>query len=99
MSMRLGPRSSMKQPKEPLDIPPIFVDRCLVSKIFVARLSAIKGLEIHVHDDYLPQDADDDEWIQLSGKKNWIALTHDFRIRYKAHYWEAVKRSGPDFST
>ena len=73
------------------DLPPIFVDRCL-GKGVARRLAEIDGVEVHYHDDHLPQDADDFEWIKYTGERGWIGITHDLAIRNKAIYWEAVRQ-------
>ncbi len=36
-----------------------------------------------MHDDHLPQDATDAEWLHLVGKKRWIAIGRDKNIRYR----------------
>ncbi len=36
-----------------------------------------------MHDDHLPQDATDAEWLHLVGKKHWIAIGRDKNIRYR----------------
>ena len=41
------------------------------------------GVEVHVHDDFFPQDAWDAEWLQLVGQRRWVAVTQDQKIRYR----------------
>lgn len=38
---------------------------------------------MHVHDDYFSSDARDEDWLQEVGRKGWIVLTKDQRIRYR----------------
>ncbi len=46
---------------------------------------------MEVHDDHLPMDAPDQEWIDLVGRKGWIAITKDKHIRYRYAEFAAVK--------
>ena len=43
------------------------------------------GCVVHLHSDHLPQDASDQQWLQLVGRNGWIAVTKDNRIRYRHH--------------
>jgi predicted nuclease of predicted toxin-antitoxin system len=51
------------------------------------------GLTIEVHDDHLPQDATDEEWLAFVGTKQWIVITRDERIRYRTAQRRAVRRA------
>lgn len=44
-----------------------------------------------MHDNYLPQNAPDDDWIALVGRKGWVASTKDKRIRYRGAELKSVK--------
>jgi predicted nuclease of predicted toxin-antitoxin system len=57
--------------------------------IAVALRRADRGVE--VHDDHLPIDAPDEEWIKLVEERGWIALTKDKNIRYRLAEFEAIK--------
>ena len=59
-----------------------FIDRSLGKKIIAAALRQA-DVEVHVHDDYFPSDARDENWLQEVGRKGWIVLTKDQRIRYR----------------
>ena len=50
------------------------------------------GVRVEVHDDHLPIDAPDENWIALVGQRNWIALTKDKNLRYRYAEIEAIKR-------
>lgn len=65
-----------------------FTDRDL-GKRFPEILSAA-GLRVERHHDHFAPDATDEEWLGEIGKKGWIAITHDRRIRYKPNELEAV---------
>ena len=65
-------------PPEPLVF---FVDRSIGRKVIPAALRQA-GEEVRVHDDLFPQDAKDEDWLTEVGKRGWIVLTKDTRIRY-----------------
>jgi hypothetical protein len=50
------------------------------------------GLKIERHDDHFPPDTSDEKWLEQIGKRRWVALTHDHRIRYKPNERDAVLR-------
>lgn len=41
------------------------------------------GVEVHVHDDLFPPDARDEDWLREVGRRGWVVLTKDDRIRYR----------------
>ncbi len=67
-----------------------FTDRDL-GKRFPEILKA-GGLTVERHADHFAPDASDEMWLQAVGKRGWIALTHDRRIRYKPNERDAVTR-------
>jgi hypothetical protein len=67
-----------------------FTDRDL-GKRFGEILKA-GGLTVQRHDDHFAPDTRDDVWLGEVGKRGWIALTHDNRIRYKPNERDAVMR-------
>jgi hypothetical protein len=52
------------------------------------------GLTVERHADHFAPDAPDDLWLEDVGRRGWIALTHDRRIRYKPNERDAVIRHG-----
>lgn len=68
--------------------PVFFTDRDL-GKRFPDILSA-SGLAVERHADHFPPDCRDEVWLEEIGKKGWIAITHDRRIRYKTNELAAV---------
>jgi hypothetical protein len=50
------------------------------------------GLRVERHADYFSPDCPDEVWLQEIGRRRWIAVTHDRRIRYKPNELAAVKR-------
>ena len=69
-----------------------FTDRDL-GKRFGEILKAA-GLTVERHADHFADDAADEVWLAEVGKRGWIALTHDRRIRYKPNERDAVMRHG-----
>lgn len=50
------------------------------------------GLSVERHDDHFRPDSPDEEWLRAVGKRGWVALSHDRRIRYKPNELAAVIR-------
>lgn len=69
-----------------------FTDRDL-GKQFGAILRS-GGLTVERHADHFAPDAPDEVWLAEVGRRGWIALTHDQRIRYKPNERDAVMRHG-----
>jgi hypothetical protein len=67
-----------------------FTDRDL-GKQFGTILRA-GGLIVERHADHFAPDTPDDVWLAEVGRRGWIALTHDRRIRYKPNERDAVMR-------
>ncbi len=44
-----------------------------------------------MHDDHLPLDAPDEDWIALVGSKSWIAITKDKNVRYRSAEHESIR--------
>ena len=49
-------------------------------------------MNVEVHDDHLPTDAPDEEWIALVGRKGWVAVTKDRNVRYRAAELVSIRR-------
>ena len=69
-----------------------FTDRDLGKRFPEILKSA--GLAVERHADHFAHDTPDEIWLETIGKKGWIALTHDHRIRYKPNERDAVTRHG-----
>ncbi len=50
-----------------------FLDRNLGKTLVRSRLVSV-GVSVEVHDDHLPQDAPDEDWIALVGQRGWFAV-------------------------
>jgi hypothetical protein len=48
------------------------------------------GLTVERHGDHFAPDCPDEDWLAEIGKRDWVALTHDTRIRYKPNQLAAV---------
>jgi len=52
------------------------------------------GLRVVLHDDHFTQDCPDEVWLAEVGRRNWIVITRDSRIRYRVVEREAVIANG-----
>lgn len=59
----------------------------------MASVLRAAGLYVEVHDDHFAQDAPDSEWLAAVGRNNWIVITRDERIRYRAAEKQAIRRA------
>lgn len=84
---RSGANHSLPEP------PIFFLDRSL-GKILIARALRGTGAIVYVHEDYFPADAKDEVWLAEVGEKNWIVLTKDRKIRYRAIERIALMNAG-----
>lgn len=69
-----------------------FTDRDLGKRFPEILRSA--GLTVERHADHFDEQTPDDAWLEVVGKRGWIALTHDRRIRYKPNELNAVMQHG-----
>lgn len=60
-----------------------FVDRSLGAGVVVAALCAAKE-NVVVHDDHFAPNTSDVAWLGEAGKRGWVVLTKDARIRTNA---------------
>lgn len=72
-----------------------FVDRALGGRTVVESLrrSCLPGELVHAHDDHFGQATTDIEWLTEVGKRGWVVLTKDSRIRTNANERDAVLAS------
>lgn len=78
----------MSEPREPI----FFSDRDL-GKQFPALLIA-GGVRVERHDDHFDPEATDEEWIGEVGRRKWVAITRDARIRYSPLALSILMESG-----
>lgn len=65
-----------------------FTDRDLGTQF--ADILAEAGLTVERHRNHFSHDCPDDVWLAGVGKKGWIAITHNSRIRYTPNELRAV---------
>ena len=51
------------------------------------------GERVEVHEDHFPEDARDEEWLIEVGRRGWIALSKDQKIRYRTPEVLAVQKA------
>jgi len=71
--------------------PVFFTDRDLGKKF--PQILRDAGLTVERHADHFAPDTPDEQWLETIGRRNWIAITHDGRIR-SPNNWEQIKRQG-----
>jgi len=85
-------RSEPNSNQQPSDFV-FYLDRNLGNHVIADALREV-GEQVEIHDDHLPPDAPDEDWISLVGKKGWIAVTKDKNIRYRIGEIESVRNNG-----
>lgn len=68
--------------------PVFFTDRDLGKKF--PQILRDAGLTVERHADHFAPDTPDEQWLETIGRRSWIAITHDGRIRYKPNELAAV---------
>jgi PIN like domain len=69
-----------------------FSDRDLGQRFPALLLAA--GVRIERHDDHFEPDTSDEEWIGEIGRRRWVAVTRDARIRYSPLALTILMQSG-----
>ena len=90
---RLKKRSGSSDTPKPPDHLVYFIDRCLGRHDF-PRALLDAGLAVELHVDHFAPDCRDEEWLAAVGRRGWIVITRDLRIRYRVVEREAVQSSG-----
>ena len=52
------------------------------------------GADVRVHDDLFEQDETDERWLSEVGRRGWVVLTKDSRIRYRSLERDALINAG-----
>ncbi len=65
-----------------------FTDRDLGKRF--PEILAAAGLQVERHADHFAPNCPDETWLSEIGKRGWVAITHDGRIRYKPNELAAV---------
>lgn len=90
-------RRSRKRSAASLSSPPdpslhFFIDASL-GRTIVPGLLRAAGASVTIHDDLFPQGTPDVVWLTDVGKRGWLVLTKDKRIRYRAIEQRALVRA------
>ena len=83
----------MNSPSRPPESYTFFLDRSLGKHIVAVALRSA-GARVEVHDDHFSPDAADEEWLADVGRRRWIVLTKDNRLRYHRREKAALLRYG-----
>jgi hypothetical protein len=67
-----------------------FTDRDL--GILFPQILRGAGFTVERHGDHFRPECPDEDWLAEVGRRQWVALTHDARIRYKPNELAAVVR-------
>jgi hypothetical protein len=70
-----------------------FLDRSL-GRYTVAEALRQTNVPVEIHDEHFPQAATDVEWLHEVGRRGWIVLTRDTRIRYRSLERAALMQAG-----
>jgi len=68
-----------------------FTDRDLGNQF--PNILEAAGLTVERHRTHFAPECPDEEWLREIGRRQWVAITHDSRIRYKPNERDAVIRS------
>lgn len=92
-SKRRSKKRSVANSKQPPKPRAFYLDRNLGKHLICDALRQADHA-VEIHDDHLPIDAPDEQWIKLVGERGWIALTKDKNIRYRYAELESIKVHG-----
>ena len=67
----------------------VFLDRSLGKHVIATALRTV-GFQVEVHDDHFTADAKDEQWLTEVGRKGWVVLTKDKKIKYRVVELRAV---------
>jgi predicted nuclease of predicted toxin-antitoxin system len=70
----------------------LFLDRSLGRHAVADRLRAA-GVEVEIHDDHFTQSELDHVWLAEVGRRGWVVLTKDQRIRYRQNEMAAAQEA------
>jgi predicted nuclease of predicted toxin-antitoxin system len=69
-----------------------FIDRCFEKKLADSLRNV--GATVEIHDDHFDRDINDEEWLRIVGKSNWVVLTKDKKIASRPLELLAVAQGG-----
>lgn len=73
--------------------PVFFSDENLGRHVFPSRLREA-GVALEVHYDHFPQGTEDTVWLPEIGRRGWVLLTIDARLRYNRLEQQAILENG-----
>ena len=79
--------------RRPADDLVFFIDRSLGGRLVVQALRDA-GARVEVHDDHFPQNTPDVDWLAEVGRRGWIVLSKDERIRRNPLERAALEQAG-----
>lgn len=71
----------------------LLLDRCMGAKAVPEALRS-DGAQVVCHQDHFAPDSTDEEWLAEAGKRGWVVITKDRRIRSRSAEKEAIISSG-----
>jgi hypothetical protein len=74
--------------------PVLFIDRSLGNKTIPAALRQCPEIIVEVHDDHFPPNTQDEDLLLAIGRRGWIFITKDKRIRYSPLAQAAIRKTG-----
>lgn len=77
----------------PLPEPVLFLDECLGSTDVPAALRA-QGIRVELLHEHFDLATPDTDWLEEVGRRGWVVLTKDQRIRRRRVEIEALMRAG-----
>jgi hypothetical protein len=89
-SKKLSGSSSSSESPSP---PSIFCDRSLGRHKVPGRLRQVHS-DVIAHDELFGQDTDDEVWLAEAGRRSWIVLMKEDRIRYRPGEQTAILEHG-----
>ena len=85
-------RSKKQSAAKPPDDTVFFIDRSLgIEPIRTELINS--GLTVEIHDDHFPRDEEDRVWLTSVGKRGWVVLTKDQKLRYRPLEIAALRAS------
>lgn len=70
----------------------MFLDRAIGKRVVANALTNVNPMiKVELLDDHFAANAPDEDWLKFVGRKGWIAITKDKRIRYRTPALEVIK--------
>ncbi len=89
----MPPESGRGATAAPTQQPVLFIDRDTWSHALDAALRGA-GIPFERHRDHFANNTEDVDWIAEVGRRGWVAVTRDQRIRHRPNELAAVRAAG-----